>query len=446
MIGGVFQQVNKNVQIEGISIDTRKINKGNLFIPLQGSNSNGHLFIKDAIQNGAIAALWEKDEPNPPKDFPLIYVEDTLKSLQKLASAYRKQLNAKFIGVTGSNGKTTTKEILSKLLSTKYKVGKTIGNFNNEIGVPLTLLSLDKDIEIAVIEMGMSHKGDIHLLTKIVKPDVGVITNIGHAHLVNHGSIKKIADAKWEIVSGISSDGILFFNGDQKELVDKAALTALKTISLGKKTTNDVYIEKINTNECGNSFKLSDSSFIFGIPLIGEHQVMNALAAISVAKQFGLENTHIQQGLRMAISTEKRFNLRNIGNVTFIDDTYKSNLESVKAALQALYSMKNSRKKIFIMGDMVDMGEKAIEMHQQIADYLLPEHINCVYSMGHLTNYTIQIAEKRFGHERAIHFKDELQLVEKLKNHLEEPCILLFKASRELEFEKLIEALEGELL
>ncbi|MFJ5562430.1 UDP-N-acetylmuramoyl-tripeptide--D-alanyl-D-alanine ligase [Lysinibacillus xylanilyticus] len=446
MIGGILKEVHQNIQIEGVSIDTRNILRGNLFIPLAGTNSNGHLFIKQAIQNGASAALWQKNEPNPPKDVPLIFVEDTLQSLQQLAFAYRKKLNAKFIGITGSNGKTTTKEILSNILSTNFKVGKTIGNFNNEIGVPLTLLSFDQNIEIAILEMGMSHKGDIELLSKIVNPDISIITNIGHAHLCNHGSIKNIATVKWEILRGMPSEGILIYNGDQKELVAKARYTKLKKISFGMNRTNDFYIKNSNAGKHGCTFEIADSPYMFDIPLIGEHQIQNALSAITVASLFGLSNSQIQEGLSMDIPSDQRFNVRTIGHVTIIDDTYKSNLESVIAALKAIYHMQDSRKKIFIMGDMVDMGDRSIEMHQEIANHLSPVYLDSIFSIGNFSEYTIQIAEKNFDNKRAIHFTEESKLIHMLKQYIEEPCILLFKASRELKFEKLIAALEREIL
>lgn len=446
MIGGIIDEVHQFIQIKGVSIDTRNIQAGNLFIPLTGTNSNGHLFVKKAIQNGASAALWEKDEPNPPVDVPLIFVDDTLQSLQQLAIAYRKMLNAKFIGITGSNGKTTTKEILSNVLSTKYKVGKTIGNFNNEIGVPLTLLSFDKDIELAVIEMGMSHKGDIELLSKIVQPAISIITNVGHAHLVNHGSIKNIADVKWEILKGMSSDGVLIYNGDQKVLAAKVRDTKIKKISFGMNEANDIFIKNSHIDENGSKFKLNISPFTFTIPLIGEHQVMNAMSAISVAKICGLSDSLIQKGLRKVITSGQRFNLYSIGKVTIIDDTYKSNFESVIAALKAMSQLKDSRKKIFIMGDMVDMGHQSIKMHQEIAEHLSPTCLDSIFTIGHFSKYTAQIAEKQFGNKRSIHFAETNQLVLELKKLMNEPCILLFKASRELKFEKLIEAIEGELL
>lgn len=446
MMCGVFHEVHQSIQIKGVSIDTRNIQAGNLFIPLTGANSNGHLFVEKAIQNGASAALWQKDVPNPPVDVPLIFVEDTLQALQQLASAYRQMLNVKFIGITGSNGKTTTKEILSNVLLTKYKVGKTIGNFNNEIGVPLTLLSLDQDIELAIIEMGMSHKGDIEFLSKMVQPDIAIITNIGHAHLVHHGSVKNIAEVKWEILKGMPSDGILIYNGDQKVLASKAPNTKMKKISFGMNEANDIHIKKCHIDDNGSRFEINNSPFTFTIPLIGEHQVMNATSAISVAKIFGLSDSLIQEGLRKVIASGQRFNLYTFGQVTIIDDTYKSNFESVIAALNAMYKLKDSRKKIFIMGDMVDMGHQSIKTHQEIAKHLSPTYLDSIFTIGHFSKYTTQIAEKQFGNKRSIHFAETTELVLELKKLMNEPCILLFKASRELKFEKLIETIEGELL
>src|SRR5699024_8822639 len=205
----------ENLTIEGVSTDTRSINPQQLFIPIKGENFNGHDFLEKAIEKDAIAALWNKDEPIPTIDFPLILVEDTLVALQKLAKAYRLELNTKVIGITGSNGKTTTKDIIASILSRKYKTEKTLGNINNEIGMHLTIIELEKDTEIAVIEMGTTGDRKIDILSKIGRPEIAIITNIGEAHLEDFIIRENIAKAKLEIINHLDPQGLFIYLGDE---------------------------------------------------------------------------------------------------------------------------------------------------------------------------------------------------------------------------------------
>ena len=194
-------------KIQGVCIDSRKVVDGNLYIPIRGENNNGHKYVKQAIENGAKAVLWERKELDPPTDVVVILVDDTTKALQDLAKAYRNQLSMKVVGITGSNGKTSTKDILASVLKQHYITQKTMGNYNNEIGVPLTLLSLNENVEVAVVEMGMENLGELSFLTNMVKPDIAIISNVGTAHLENLGTMENIAKAKLEIVEGLSEKG-----------------------------------------------------------------------------------------------------------------------------------------------------------------------------------------------------------------------------------------------
>ncbi|MDQ7862821.1 UDP-N-acetylmuramoyl-tripeptide--D-alanyl-D-alanine ligase [Peribacillus frigoritolerans] len=201
--------------INGVTIDSRTVKEGCLFIPLKGEQVDGHQYVKQALAQGAVASFWQRDVPNPPDDLPIIIVENTEKALQQLARSYRQELNIKVIGITGSNGKTTTKDMTAALLATTYKVHKTNGNFNNHLGLPLTVLSMAEDTEAAVLEMGMSSRGEIEFLSKMAKPDVAIITNIGESHLLDLGSREEIANAKLEIVEGLAKDGTLIYHGDE---------------------------------------------------------------------------------------------------------------------------------------------------------------------------------------------------------------------------------------
>ncbi|MBE1555961.1 UDP-N-acetylmuramoyl-tripeptide--D-alanyl-D-alanine ligase [Sporosarcina limicola] len=432
-----------NVVIHGVSIDSRAISKGNLFIPLIGPNSNGHHYSKSAIDNGAVASLWNKNEPNPPTDIPLIFVEDTLAALQQLAGSYRQQLQqTTFIGITGSNGKTSTKDILHSILSTSFRTQKTQGNFNNEIGVPLTLLQLYEDVEIVVVEMGMDHKGDIAFLSKMVQPDIAIISNIGNAHLISLGSLENIAEEKVNIVRGLKKDGLLLFNGDLPLVTTKVKKHKYKHYSFGIHESNDLFLTSCRQTSTSVLFTISDNHFEFNLPLIGQHQAINCLPAIMIAKILKMSNELIQVGLSEVELTEQRNEVKKIGNITIINDTYKSNPESVQAALDTLGSLTSSHRKLFIMGDMLDMGDQDIKLHKQVGEYLSHKKIDTVYGYGELTRYTIASAKQNFPQGKAILFTEEARLIDAILDYTKEPCILLFKASRTLQFERLVKVIE----
>lgn len=205
----------EKITIEGVTTDSRNVRKGNLFVPIIGEKFNGHDFVEKAFENGAHASLWSRSVPNPPQDKPLIIVDDTLAALQQIASHYLLEVNPKVVGITGSNGKTTTKDMIASVVGTRYRVHKTKGNFNNHIGLPLTILDMPEDTEVAVLEMGMNAKGEIELLSSIARPDIAVITNIGDAHLQDLGSREGIAEAKLEIIKGLKENGTLIYHGDE---------------------------------------------------------------------------------------------------------------------------------------------------------------------------------------------------------------------------------------
>src|SRR5574342_95778 len=230
-----------DVVITGVTIDSRKIGAGNLFVPFKGERVDGHKYVVESIEKGAAAALWQKDVPNPPENLPILIVEDCLIALQELARNYRNQLPVKVVGITGSNGKTTTKDMTTSLLSTQYKVQKTEGNYNNHIGLPLTVLGLHEDTEVAVLEMGMSGRGEIEFLTKLARPDAVVITNIGESHLLDLGSREGIAEAKLEILKGLKDGGLAVLHGDEPLLMERIqehkGNVLVKTF--GRNDTND---------------------------------------------------------------------------------------------------------------------------------------------------------------------------------------------------------------
>ena len=283
------------VEVTGVTIDTRTVKEGDLFVPFRGERSNGHDYVQQAMDAGASAVLWQADEPNPPAHIPLIIVQDTEVALQELARQYRLVHQATFIGITGSNGKTSSKDIVAGLLAPYFKVQKTQGNFNNQLGLPITILNLDEDTEVAVLEMGMSGFGEIAFLSILAQPHIAIITNIGEAHMQDLGSREGIAKAKFEIIKGLLPNGILFYDGDEP-LLQALITDAITTKSFGMQTTNDLYATAILATEAGSEFTVGGTmEERVLISVLGEHQVKNALGAMLVAQHIGLTPAQIKQ-------------------------------------------------------------------------------------------------------------------------------------------------------
>lgn len=448
MAGGYgLSKENENIIIQGVSTDSRQIKAGQLFIPIVGEQFNGHKFIREAIAKGAVAAIWSKNEPIPAMDFPIILVDDTLTAIQKLAKSYREQLRVKVIGITGSNGKTSTKDILASLLKTRYKTQKTFGNLNNHLGVPLTILGLDEDTEMAVIEMGTSNLGEIELLTSIASPDVAIITNIGEAHLDELKTIENIVQAKLEILKGLNPNGLFVYFGDCPLLSEKFKDMNInfKTITFGKDLSN-TYIPRLETvTESGISFSLDKFHCpSFFLPMLGKHQMYNATAAITAARYFGVSIEQIQEGLLNVEATGMRNELIRTRKCTIINDSYKSNPTSLIAALETLYNMKSYNQKIAVLGDMIGLGIDEINMHREIGAQIDLNQVNYLFTMGPLASYISNTAKSRFPKSKVFSFTDKTQLIQKLKRIIKGQSIVLIKGSRALKLEEIVEALKAE--
>ncbi|MGX1901894.1 UDP-N-acetylmuramoyl-tripeptide--D-alanyl-D-alanine ligase [Thermolongibacillus altinsuensis] len=431
----------ESVFIHGVSTDTRAIAEGNLFVPLKGEKFNGHQFVMDAFNKGAKAALWSKDEPNAPTGVPLIFVDDTLKALQRLASRYREQLNIRVIGVTGSNGKTTTKDMIASLLATTYKVQKTEGNLNNHIGVPLTLLRLEEDTEYAVVEMGMSNFGEIELLSKLAKPDVAVITNIGEAHLQELGSRDGIAQAKFEIVQGLHQNGLFVYNGDEPLLTKRVQSMKLENVrTFGKEKTNDYYPLSVSMNAEGTTFVVNEAPNVsLLMPLLGRHHVYNALAAIAVARHFQLDWQAIADGLRNVSVTKMRTEITKQANgLTIINDAYNASPTSMKAAIQLLEELTGYEKKIAVLGDMLELGEQEVQFHEEIGQMLKPTKIDYVFTYGRLAQHIAKAAADRFPSGRVNAYDDKEALARDLASIASSNDVILLKASRGMKLEEIV--------
>ncbi len=434
-----------NIMINGVSTDSRSIKPKQLFVPIKGDNFNGHDFILDAIKGGAIATLWNKNEPIPyDATIPFILVDDTLIAIQNLAKAYVKQLNMKIVGITGSNGKTSTKDLLAEILSTKYKTEKTLENLNNHLGVPLTILNFEEDAEVAVIEMGMSNFGEIDLLSSIANPDVAIITNIGEAHLEDLHTRENIAKAKLEIINHLNPKGLFIYPGDEPLIRNeiKKINPKFSIETFGQKSFNTYRPKLISIGENGISFKLNESKTL-NLNTLGKHQIYNATAAITAAKYFDIPFENIQRSLKKANITGMRNELIHAKKCTILDDSYKSNPTSVLAALDTLYSLDNYNKKIVVLGDMLGLGEKEeIHMHKKIGEKIDFNQVDYLFTIGPLAKYIAKGANSLSSKNNIKSYINKKELIDDLKKIVTNDSIVLVKASRDLHLEDVVNALK----
>lgn len=439
-----IEQGNMNVQIKGVCIDSRKAVAGNLYVPLIGARADGHAFVKEAIQGGVAATLWKRDVPNPPADIPVLIVDDTLDALQRLAKAYREQLSCRIIGITGSNGKTSTKDIAASILSQTYRTYKTLGNQNNEIGVPLTLLALADDAQAAVVEMGIETMDEMDLLSEMVQPDIAIITNIGEAHLVNMGSKENIAIAKCKIVKAMKPKGLLIYNGDQKVLRDAVARLERDDIELatfGIQPGNDLQITALATSMDHISFSINQEAQRYELDMIGAHNACNAAAAMLAGFALGMCDEAIQRGLNHVEKTGLRNEVTQIGEMLVLNDSYKSNPQSVEAALDTFDTIQ-APYKIVVLGDMLDLGEEEIMIHYHCGKELAKHAVDEVLTYGELSAFLCQGASNVLSCP-CFHFTTHAELIEYLKPYLKKTCAMLIKGSRGMHLDEVVEALKG---
>ncbi|MDU0477503.1 UDP-N-acetylmuramoyl-tripeptide--D-alanyl-D-alanine ligase [Staphylococcus chromogenes] len=425
--------------IKGVSIDSRHIEKGQLFVPFVGENVDGHQFTEQALIDGAGAVFFQRDSQiEVPNNGPVIVVEDTLVALQQLAKAYIKEVNPTVIAVTGSNGKTTTKDMIENVLSTNYRVKKTLGNYNNEIGLPLTILQLDHDTEISILEMGMSGFHEIELLSNIAEPDYAVITNIGESHMQDLGSREGIAKAKFEIVSGLKEKGKLLYDGDEPLLTPHVqTLAKEQCISIGLNTSNDVSCHILSHDDEGITFEINSKNQ-FRLPVIGEHNMRNAAIAITIAQLLDVDEKTIQSQLNHLQLTGMRMQKFQAHNgATIINDAYNASPTSMKAAIDTLSQMEG--RKILILGDVLELGEQSKILHMSVGQYLENKKIQMLYTYGEAA---LDIHEKGKRHvEEAIHFNDKTKMTRYIASILSASDKVLVKGSRGMKLEEVVDAL-----
>ena len=445
MVGGILSDPNKkDLIIEGVSTDSRTIDENNLYIPLVGEVFDGRIFIKECEEKGASAFLIDKEfKLNKNITIPYIIVEDTKKALRDLAKAYRDQLDIKIVAITGSNGKTSTKDILAQVLAEKYKVQKTIGNLNNDIGVPKTLLDLNEDTEIGVIELGTDNFGDISLTTNLVSPDIAAILNIGDSHLLNLKSKEGIAKAKMEITEALKKDGVFIYNIDDETLRKEVPNYKLdvRVLTFGMDDNADYKIEKISSSYQGIEFKHNND--IFSLKLVGDHQIYNAGFAAMVASLLGLSYDEIQRGFRKCQSSKNRAELIELDGFDILDDAYKSNPQALLTGLDMTYMLNGYSKKIVVLADMLELGDDEESLHFEIGEKINPNQIDYCLFYGSLSKHMYEGALKNFPKSRAFYFEDKEDICNRLKQLISKSTLVFVKGSHGMHMEEIIECIRN---
>ena len=437
------EPVSPDTPISLVSTDSRNMEPGALFIPLAGERFDGHTYIDSALEAGAAGCLTarERERYLPGKFY--VKVADTQRALRDLAAWYKDRFPIPFVAVTGSVGKTTAKDMLAAVLGVRYKVLKTEGNFNNNIGLPLTLLRLDHSHQIAVVEMGMDRFGEIDYLAGLVRPDVGVITNIGDAHIERLGSRENIFRAKCELLPHIKKDGLLILNGDDPLLSTLRGKTPVPAVFCGTGEGMDYRAQVtggdgVSHIHCRLTTPRMDREV--RIPALGEHMVYPALIAAAAAERFGLTPDEIAQGLTQFVPTRMRMNiLRRAKGITILDDTYNANPQSMRAAVSVLADGPG-RKKIAVLGDMLELGPFSPALHYEVGECLGRAGIHCLVAVGEQSRELARGAETAGVPE--VHACDSREEAEALLPQVLEPdSTVLVKASRGMKLEALTQRL-----
>jgi len=416
---------NKTVKFQGVCTDTRDEVFGKLFIALEGVNFDGHNFIKQAEDLGASAAIVHKRADS---NLPTLVVSNSEEAYQKLAAWYRQSHSPIVIAITGSNGKTSTKNMLHSILSLHGPTLSTKGNLNNHLGVPKTLLELEKNHKYCIIEMGANHVNEIELLCKLAQPDIAVITNAKNAHLGEFGSEENLVKAKGEILESLSGDGIAIINKSSPHFDIWKKMSGTQNLTFFGSESN---IYASNIKQCKSTLKFSlnfnHSSINITLSMIGLHQIENVLAAAACAIKLGISPNLIKKGLEKVRSEKGRLELIELQNFTILDDSYNANPESMKVAIDSLQQF--SGKKVLVLGTMAELGKDSSKLHQEIGDYAREKNIDSLITIGQEAQYF-----------RGSHFDDILSIFNEIDNHHKGATILI-KGSRKMELNKLVDIL-----
>lgn len=429
----------KSEQITGVEKDSRLIEEGFLYVPFVGARVDGHDFIHQVFEKGALCTLSEKDLSDV--QGPYIKVKSTAQALKDIAEFYREQLDCKIIGITGSVGKTSTKEIIASVLEEKFHVLKTEGNYNNEIGMPLTILRIRDYHDIAVIEMGISDFEEMHRLAKVSKPDVCVITNIGTCHLENLGDRDGVFKAKTEMFDYAKENCFVVLNGDDDKLIQVKDVKGSTPIFFGVETKQDVHIKKykqIGVRGTEVTIQYFDNSFDTVIPIPGYHMLYNAMAATCIGVYFDMTFDEIDAGIRKLKAIGGRNNIFEANGMTIIDDCYNANPMSMKASLEVLSQAQG--RKVAVLGSMFELGEKEVSLHEEVGKVAVDLGIDVVICIGDLAKNIYHVVAQ--GKGNALYFETNEAFLKQTDEILQQGDTVLIKASNGMKFKEIVEKLQ----
>lgn len=440
-------------EITNIVIDSRLAGPGAMFVAIVGESMDGHVFLESAHQEGCRFFLVSDESyiTDRFKDSTLVKVDNTEIGLGLIAKYYRDKFDIPFVGITGSVGKTTTRDMVYSVLASKFNTIKNEKNYNNQFGVPLTLFRLEPGHQCAVIEMGMSGFGEIEYLANIVRPKIGIITNIGMSHIEHLGSQEGIFKAKMEITSGFDQTSSLIINGDDSylrtelERYRNSIKDSYKVYSFGMEFQNDLCCksqEVVDRDKTRFTCSFEDETYEFTIPCLGEHNVRNAMAAILAGHITGMTMEEISKGLLDFVATENRQDIIKTDRFTIINDVYNASPDSMIAALKVLKLYKD-RRRVAILGDCLEMGQYAEEGHRRVG-YQSIDKADIIITAGHAAKFIgVEAMERGFDLSRVFHFETKEELIDSLPKIVEDGDVILLKASRGMKFEDIVEVLKG---
>ena len=437
--GGLLDPAFEALTVSDVQTDSRKVVPGDLFIALTGEKADGHDFVAAAAQKGAVAALVSRDvEPG----VVTIKVADTVRAFGDIAAGYRKELGLKVIGITGSVGKTTTKEMTACILDRTFRTAKSEGNHNNQLGLPMSILAMPEDTQLAVLEMGMNHFGEMTYLSSIAKPDLAIITNIGTMHIEHLGTRQGILEAKLEILKGMSPEGVGVFNGDEPLLWNVRSDGGHKKYYYGIENYScDVVASDIQEFEDGMRFVVTGfgHQFELFVPVVGRHAVYDGLAAVTAALLLGVKPEVIQNQFTGFRNTGMRQRIYEQNGVTIIEDCYNAGPESTEAALNVLESCKTEGRRIAVLGDMLELGNRSSAEHYRIGR-LAASKTDLLFTYGaHSVRTVTGAITGGMSQKNTAHFDTHEELANMLRMRVKEGDVLLFKGSRGMKMEKVLE-------
>src|SRR5580693_433863 len=426
--------------VQEYSIDSRTVGPGQLFFAVKGERLDGHDFVEQALRNGAIAAVVRKDQLGRyPHETRLLAVEDTLAALQTLATAVRKRWGKQLVGVTGSAGKATTKEAIAHVLATRFRVLKSEGNFNNHFGLPLMLLKLEAEQDVAVIEMGMSHAGEIRALAKIAQPEIGVVTNVAPVHLQFFDSIAGIARAKYELIESLPASGTAILNADDEYVSQFGRDFRGNVVLYGTQPASSVRAENVQPKGTdGSEFDvvMGNSRAHARLPLVGSHNVLNALAAVAVGVERGLKLSEAVDALATLAPPDKRGQVVQLGNITVVNDCYNSNPKALDAMVDALVAMPAGRR-IVVAGEMLELGAAAEQLHREFGQYIAGSTVDFLLGLRGLAKPMVDSAAGAGVRAEFVYTPEAAG--EWLARETRDGDVVLLKASRGVKLEKALE-------